>query len=116
MENNVNTSTSTALTVVEKTEEKQSITLEAPILILFGEYLGFETKLITWAEDACTKPNFPQFKKNILAVIASIMLRKIKKDYTNEEIRAYYEDFYEIAIKNWVDKLRLNKYNESPAV
>lgn len=102
----IKTENTNSSTVNQQNETINKINVPACILLLFAEYLGYVSDLIEWCEEWCTTDNFPEFKKKILYVDASSVLKKMQKDYTIDELHQYYNQFYEVAIKGWVEKLK----------
>lgn len=107
MVENTNESTSTALVLVEK-EKHAKVIIPSCIFLLFAEYLGYISPLIDWAEECCTKKDFPSYKKDILNVDAKSILKRIKIDYEEDALYDIYDQFYNVALKIWE-----KKYNET---
>lgn len=80
--------------------------IEAPIFIMFAEYLGYVSQFQTVAENWCDgKIPEPHIQK-FLMVEAACMLKQMKKDFKVEEITKYYDLYYPIILSEYVEKLR----------
>lgn len=100
-ETNVSTESTTVTTITK-------INLPPCILLLFAEYLGYVSPLLDWCEEWCTTSNFPEFKKRILFYDAHSTLNSMLNDFNIVTLHNFYNQFYEVAIKNWADKLKTN--------
>lgn len=99
MENNTTTTTTT----VEKTTVQ---VINKALFLLFAEFLGFESPLIDWAEDICDGKEVEDFKKKIIDIDASFIFNQMKKEYTLEEIRGWYDEFYPLVLKDYDMKMK----------
>ena len=90
-------------------KNSQTIKIEAPIFLLFTEYLGFVSNVIDFAEEWCKNPKtIKTWKKNVVITDALNIFHKIKKmgdKYPIKEIIDDYNKFYEIALKDWITQL-----------
>lgn len=78
--------------------ERTKRTVKAPLFILFAEYLGFVSKIITWAEDWCDGNQPSSYKVNAIETDAICLLNKVKKQYTEEELIDWYDEFYDVIL------------------
>ncbi len=99
-----NTQTKTSETALTNADEKKVI--YKPLFILFAEFFGYVSPLIDWAEDICDGKDVPEFKKNIVNIDADYIFSEMKKEYTLTQIRAWYDEFYPIILKDYVNKLK----------
>ena len=108
-ENNV-TTTQVEEINVENTTSVNKIPMEVriPIFILFAEYLGYVSPLVEWADEWCKKETtkFPEFKKKILTAEAKHIFDKMVKELELSEIRQWYDDLYELTVKECEDNLK----------
>ena len=80
-------------------------TIPTPIFIIFAEYLGYISQFNKKAEDWCDgKVPEPHVQK-IMTLEANCIFRQMKKDYDLETIQYYYDAYYPLIIKEYVDKL-----------
>ena len=86
---------------VETTTEVKSV-----IFLLFAEFLGYESPLIEWAEKACDGIPSHKFVENILNMEACTIFNKMKKEYTIEEIKSWYNQFYPLVLEAYEEKLK----------
>ena len=86
-------------------EDDKSIVVEAPIFIIFAEYLGYVSRFNKTALDWCDgKIPDPHIQK-IMMVEAKSIFRQMKKDYTIQTIKYWYDTYYPVIICEFVDKL-----------
>lgn len=100
------------------TEEKKSVITESSnnelkvinkaLFVLFAEFLGYASPLIDWAEDICDGKNISDFKKKIVYLDADFLFKEMKKEYTIEEIRKWYNEFYPVVLKEYDEKMKSN--------
>lgn len=81
-------------------------TIETPIFIIFGEYLGYVSRFTKLAEDWCegTVPQ-PHVQK-VMMVEANCMFHEMKKEYGVEKIVEFYDRFYPIILEEYDEKLK----------
>lgn len=87
-----------------KKETKTGI--ECPVFIIFAEYFGYVSSFIKTCEAWCNG-NVPELHvQKFLKVEAASIFRQMKIDYSIEEIQDYYERYYPLILKEWVEKLK----------
>lgn len=101
-----NTKTETNTKVDIKTNQEETvIVVEAPLFIIFAEYLGYVSIFNKLAEDWCnSKVPMPHIQK-ILIMEAKCILRQMKKDYTADEIREFYYLYYPLILQEYDENL-----------
>lgn len=87
-------------------EEKKLI--NNALFILFAEFLGYASPLIDWAEDICDCKDVPDFKKKIINLEADLIFSDMKTEYTIDEIKKWYNEFYPIILKDYDEKMNSN--------
>lgn len=85
--------------------EDGAIVLEAPLFILFAEYLGYVSKFNKIAEDWCDGKVPDACVQKVLMVESKCILRQMKKDYSIEDIREYYTMYYPLIFQEYEEKL-----------
>ena len=85
--------------------ESKSITLDAPVFIMFAEYLGYVSRFNKIAEDMCNGTIPDIYIQKVLKLEALTIFKQMKKDYSISDIRYWYNTFYPIIIKDYVEKL-----------
>ena len=88
--------------IVEKHEE---CVVPAPIFIIFAEYLGYVSQFNKKAEDWCDGKVPEVHVQKIIMLEASCIFHQMKKDYDLNTIKYYYESYYPLILKEYVDKL-----------
>lgn len=107
------TNTKTENTVVTTTEKKP-IEVKHVIFLLFAEFLGYESPLISWCEKICNGEYPPKFVTNILGVEARMVLKEMQKEYTLVEIREWYDKFYPLVLEEYDLKLLERELSDLP--
>ena len=88
--------------IVEQHEENA---VPTPIFIIFAEYMGYVSQFNKKAEEWCEgKVPTAQVQK-IMILEAKCIFRQMKKDYDLDTIKYYYESYYPLILKEYVDKL-----------
>ena len=110
----MSTETKTIIKVETKSdvENSKTFSVEAPLFILFAEFLGYVSPLNKAAEDWCSGKVPDTCVQKVLIVEAKSILRQMKKDYSVEEIREFYEMYYPVIFEEYDDNLK--KMLESP--
>ena len=102
----MNTETKTAIKVATKTETNgEVITIEAPLFILFAEYLGYVSIFNKIAEEWCDGKVPEIHIQKIIILEAKCIQRQMKKDYTIENIKDFYEMYYPLIFQEYDEKL-----------
>lgn len=102
-----NTTVETENKETEKIEARQLKSVHKALFVLFAEFLGYASPLIDWAEDICDcKKDIPQFKRQLVNMDAEYIFAKMQEDYTVDEIRKWYDEFYPVILKDYDDKLK----------
>ena len=76
-----------------------------PIFIIFAEYLGYVSQFNKMAEDWCDGKVPEAHVQKIMILEASCIFRQMKKDYDLDEIKYYYDSYYPLILKEYVDNL-----------
>lgn len=115
-------SSESTTTVIAETEEKNEETklknIHPAILIMYGEFLGYVSPILTTAEKVCKGETIDENVMKFIEVEAAFIFKKMKEEYTLEELRGWYDDFYEVAFKEYetnINKAK-DKNNEKPVV
>lgn len=74
--------------------------------ILFAEFLGYESVFIDWAEDVCNGEKVEDFQKTLVERDADYIFNKMKEEYSIEEIRNWYNEFYDVILKEYDEKVK----------
>jgi hypothetical protein len=69
--------------------------------ILFAEFLGYESVFVEWAEDICNGEEVEDFKKILIERDADYIFRKMTEEYTIAEIRNWFNEFYDVILKDY---------------
>ena len=80
--------------------------VEAPLFILFAEYLGYVSIFNKFAEDWCDGKVPDECIQKIIIIEAKSIFRQMKEDYEIEDIRDFYSMYYPILFEEYDDKLK----------
>ena len=69
--------------------------------LLFAEFLGYESVFVEWAEDICNGEEVDSFKKILIERDADYIFKKMTEEYTIEEIRNWFNEFYDVILKDY---------------
>lgn len=92
-------------TTVENTttEIKIEKTINAPLFLLFAEFLGYTSPIVDWAEKVCKGEKVPEYQKNIIKVDAQgIFNQMLKENLTKEDLRGWFDELYDLLLKKYV--------------
>ena len=105
----MSTETKTVTKVETEVKENQSneevIIVEAPLFILFAEYLGYVSIFNKMAEDWCDGKVPEMHIQKIIILEAKCILRQMKKDYGLDSIREFYSMYYPLIFQEYDEKL-----------
>lgn len=81
------------------------VTVDVPIFILFGEFLGYCSRFAKMASDWCDGIVPELHIQKIMRLEAKAMLRQMKKDYDVKTIRYWFFTYYTPIFKEYEEKL-----------
>ena len=76
-----------------------------PIFILFAEYMGYISQFNKMAENWCDGKVPEVHVQKIMILEAKCIYRKMLEDFDIEDIRYYYDSYYPLVLKEYVDSL-----------
>lgn len=88
------------------TIDDKTITMEAPILIIFAEFLGYVSPLVDDAENWCNGKVLSAAIQQILIIEAKAIHQQMIKDFKKEELQFYYNSYHNLFIKPYEEKLQ----------
>lgn len=100
----MNTETKAVSEVGTKTR-KNEICVEAPLFILFAEYLGYVSVFNKKAEEWCDGKVPEIHVQKIIILEAKCIFRQMKKDYSLDDIREFYDMYYPLILQEYDEKL-----------
>lgn len=83
----------------------EECSIPTPIFIIFAEYLGYVSQFNKKAEEWCDGKVPDVHIQKIMILEAACIFRQMKKDYTIEDIKYYYDSYYPLILKEYADKL-----------
>lgn len=84
---------------------EEAIIVEAPLFILFAEYLGYVSIFNKMAEDWCDGKVPETHIQKIIILEAKCILRQMKKDYGLDSIREFYSMYYPLIFQEYDENL-----------
>lgn len=84
---------------------EEVIIVEAPLFILFAEYLGYVSIFNKMAEDWCDGKVPEMHIQKIIILEAKCILRQMKKDYGIDSIREFYSMYYPLILQEYDENL-----------
>ena len=103
----MSTETKTVVEVATKTNQQpnEEVIVEAPLFILFAEYLGYVSIFNKMAENWCDGKVPEIYIQKIIILEAKCILRQMKKDYSLDDIREFYSMYYPLIFQEYDEKL-----------
>lgn len=97
-------------TKTETTDEKALKNIHPAILIMYGEFLGYVSPILSIAEKVCKGEPIDDDVMKFLKVEAAFIFMKMQEEYTLKELRGWYDDFYDVVFKEY--ETNINKPKE----
>ena len=91
--------------VKESQPNEEAIIVEAPLFILFAEYLGYVSIFNKMAEDWCDGKVPEMHIQKIIILEAKCIFRQMKKDYGLDSIRDFYSMYYPLIFQEYDENL-----------
>jgi hypothetical protein len=79
--------------------------VEAPLFILFAEYLGYVSQFNKLAEKWCDGTVPEVHVQMFMKLEAKCIFRQMLKDYELDDIRYFYDSYYPLILKEYEDGL-----------
>lgn len=77
-----------------------------PILVIsFLEYLGYLSPMIDWVDMACKDKESEPFQRMFLYREAKVLYKKALEEYTHEELKSWFNEFYPVILKKYEKSL-----------
>ena len=76
-----------------------------PIFILFAEYMGYISQFNKMAENWCDGKVPEVHVQKIMILEAKCIYRKMLEDFDIDDIRYFYDSYYPLVLKEYVDSL-----------
>lgn len=97
-----------------KTEEEETIVkvlkeIHPAIVIMYGEFLGYVSPLLVYAEKICEGEKMDDAINSIIRTEAVYIFKRMQEDYSLDEIRGWYDDFYEVCFKVYDENIKNGK-------
>lgn len=90
--------------VAENNDEGKMV-IEAPVFIIFAEYLGYVSRFNKLAVEWCEGKIPETYIQKIMIMEAKTIFRQMKKDYTLPTIKYWYDTYYPVILYEFVEKL-----------
>jgi hypothetical protein len=102
------------VTQTETIDETVSTVIRNPLFVVFAEFLGYESPIISWAEEICQGKHVSPFKRNLVNLDAVSIFNKMQKDYTIKEIKEWWDSFYPIILVEYDNRLKNLEFDDLP--
>ena len=79
--------------------------VEAPVFIIFAEYLGYVSRFNKMAVEWCEGKIPDTYIQKIMIMEAKSIFRQMKKDYTLPTIKYWYDTYYPVILYEFEEKL-----------
>jgi hypothetical protein len=86
-------------------ESSKKNVIEAPIFIIFAEYLGYVSRFNQLAVEWCDGKIPETYIQKIMIMEAKSIFRQMQKDYTLPTIKYWYNTYYPVILEEFADKL-----------
>lgn len=83
----------------------QDKVIEAPVFIIFAEYLGYVSRFNKLAADWCDGEIPEPYIQKVIIVEAKSIYRQMLKDYGLDMIKYWYETYQPVIIGEYEEKL-----------
>ena len=81
------------------------VKMDTPVFIIFAEFLGYVSKFNKIANDWCDGMIPSEYIQKIVNAEARCILHQMKKDYTVQTMRYWFNTYYPVVLKEIEDKL-----------
>ncbi len=88
----------------EVVEDKK--TIKSPLFIMFAEYMGYISKFIEIAENWCNGKKPTDCLCKLIEIDAFNIFNEMKKKTTVEEIKNYFNEFYDVILSEYDSELQ----------
>lgn len=85
----------------KKLPDMTKTTINNAVFIVFAEFLGYASKLISWAEEICEGKSTEAYVKSVLNKEAKRIYNSMTNEYTIEEIKTYWDKFYPLLLEDY---------------
>lgn len=105
--NNVNNIPKMDENIINKVDEP--IVVNKIVFLLFAEFLGYVSDFVKYADEICEGKEVPKVIYKIMELDADYIFRKMQEEYTLEEIKGWYNEFYPLLLKDCEESLKEKK-------
>ena len=85
--------------------DDNGIVVEAPVFIIFAEYLGYISRFNKLALEWCEGKVPESYVQKIMIMEAKTIFRQMQKDYTLPTIKYWYNTYYPVILEEYVTSL-----------
>ena len=89
----------------DSNDEQAVIIIDAPLFIIFAEFLGYVSIFNKMAEDWCEGKVPDIHVQKVIILEAKCIFRQMKKDYSIEDIRDFYTMYYPLILEEYAENL-----------
>lgn len=88
--------------------------IRKPLFVVFAEFLGYESPIISWAEQICLGKMLPPFQQKIVDIDAISIFKKMQEEYTLKEIKEWWDNFYPVVLVDYDKRLEALEKDDLP--
>ncbi len=82
------------------------------LFLLFAEFIGYVSDFVKYADDVCAGKEIPKVIHKLIELDADYIFRKMQEEYTIEEIKGWYNEFYPLILKEYEDAIKEKENKE----
>lgn len=105
-----------AQSITTETLEMESIPMDIrlPLFVVFAEFLGYVSPIISWAEQICLGKRIPPYQRKIVDIDALSIFNKMRDELKVEEIKHWWMEFYPLILAEYDEKLSQSEKDDLP--
>lgn len=88
--------------------------IRLPLFVVFAEFLGYVSPIISWAEQICLGKAIPSYQRHIVDIDAMSIFKKMQVDYKIDEIKYWWSEFYPIILAEYDARLADSEKDDLP--
>lgn len=90
---------------IKLNSDDKAVKMNTPIFIIFAEFLGYVSKFNKIANDWCDGKIPEEYVQSAMNTEARCILHQMKKDYTIQDMRYWYNTYHPVVLKEIEEKL-----------
>ena len=78
--------------------------INAPLFILFAEFMGYESPLLSWAEDVCEGKEIEESHRKFIEIDAICIYHDMQKKFSIEDIKKQYHEVSSVLLTDYISQ------------